>query len=110
MKKLVRFFESLNWFFLLAGLIGPLALFFWQVAPWQLNFAHFFAAKAVRQAFANSLLLAAVTSVSSTMFAFGFSWLLWRYEWPARSSRALGLTLKIPYLLPAFFFAMGWIA
>ncbi|GEM_PF-1814419 len=57
-----------------------------------------------------SLALASIVGVTSTALAFSISWWLWRFRFNVHFKRVIELCLKIPYLLPGFFFAMGWIA
>src|SRR4051812_45992521 len=109
MRPLTRIAEALHAILLFVGLVGPLGFFFYRVLTVD-GFLLFFSDKPTQAALFNSLSMALTTGVLSTAIAFVTSWLLWRYRWPSRAARALGLFLKIPYLLPPFFFAMGWIA
>lgn len=109
MRRLVRIAEVSQGILLFAGLVLPLALFFFKVAPWRLDLSAFFGQASIQAAIANTLILATVTAISSTLIGFVLSWLLWRYEWPRRLARVVAILLKLPYLMPPFFFAMGWI-
>ena len=110
MKKLVHGAETIYALLFGLGLLAPLVFFFVKVAPWRVDAVRLFAEPGVRAAMWNSFTLAATTSVAATSLAFVFSWLLWRYRWPTRLANTVSLALKIPYLLPPFFFAIGWIA
>lgn len=110
MRGLVRGAELLHVILLSAFLLGPLLYFAGVAAPWKTDAAALFANPSVRASLVNSVVLAASTAVLSTGFGFVFSWLLWRYRWPTRLARVVSLGLKVPYLLPQFFFAIGWIA
>ncbi|MBI3556633.1 MAG: iron ABC transporter permease [Deltaproteobacteria bacterium] len=110
MRAIVRAAEALYGLLLMAGLVAPLVIFFYRVAPWHSDVGAFFAQKSVHSAVLNSLALALATALIATTLGFAFSWLLWRFDWPRGPARALALMLKIPYLLPPFFFAIGWIA
>lgn len=57
-----------------------------------------------------SVALALIAGFLASAFAFVASWWLWRYKMNDTIRRTIELSLKVPYLLPAFFFAMGWIA
>lgn len=57
-----------------------------------------------------SLRLALIAGFLATALAFTASWWLWRYRMHSSIRRSIELCLKLPYLLPGFFFAMGWIA
>lgn len=110
MRGLVRSAEAVHLALLGLFLLGPLVYFVGKVSPWQTDAFALFSQPGIQSALVNSLVLAIATSVISTSFAFVFSWLLWRFRWPTRLSRILSLVLKVPYLLPHFFFAIGWIA
>lgn len=109
MKSIVRVTEALHLALFAAFLVAPFAYFFAKVLP-QAQSLNVLAEPGARKALWNSLVLSISTSLVSTVLGFGFSWLLWRYAWPRRLQRAVSLLLKIPYLLPPFFFAMGWVA
>lgn len=110
MKRLVNATEAIYAVLFGLGLVAPLVFFFIKVAPWRTDAVALFAEPGVRAAMWNSFVLATTTSITATSLAFVFSWLLWRYRWPVRLANSVSLALKIPYLLPPFFFAIGWIA
>lgn len=110
MRRLVAGAEAAHALLLVLALAGPLGYFFVKVAPWQQDMGAFFSARPVVDSVLNSLSLCVVTAVASTSLAFVFSWLFWRFEWPRGIARVLALGLKLPYLIPPFFLAMGWIA
>ncbi|MEW6056902.1 MAG: ABC transporter permease subunit [Bdellovibrionota bacterium] len=111
MRALVRSSEILHGTLLALGLVCPLALFFHKTLSFEnTDIVALFSSPAIYNATLNSLLLSLLTALFSTILAFVFSWILWRYDWSPRLVRALSITMKTPYLLPPFFFAMGWIA
>ena len=56
----------------------------------------------------NTLLLAFGGAAVGTAFSFSASWALWRFDAPAPARRLSELCLKLPYLVPPFFLALGW--
>lgn len=94
----------------LGGFLYPLGNFLVKMgASWE-TLNSVFHSPAVFIAFKNSLILAFFASITGTLLGFLFSWLLWRFRFPIFLSRRLSTLLKLPYLLPPFFFAIGWIA
>lgn len=110
MKLVLRAANSIHGLFLFFGLMLPLTVYFARTAALGRFDFSILSEPAVVQAISNSILLAFTTAVTSTSTAFVFSWLFWRYRWNEKFSKFATILLKLPYLLPPFFFAMGWIA
>lgn len=108
-SRLVKIAASLHGLLFGVAIGLPLVTFFYRVAPWQIDVIGFLREPSVGQAFFNTCILALSVAILSLFLGFCFSWLLWRYKWHAAIKRTVELSLKVPYLLPPFFFAMGWI-
>lgn len=90
------------------GLLFPLILFFWKTEFWRAISQGVLSRSVVLQSLWNSLILSLGSALLSITLGFSLSWVLWRYQWGAGLKKWLSLLLRIPYALPPFFLAMGW--
>lgn len=100
--------EGVQILFVSFGLVFPLILFFWRTQFWRAIFQGVLSRPVVLQSLLNSLLLSLGAASLSVTLGFVLSWLLWRYQWREGTKKWLSLLLRIPYALPPFFLAMGW--
>src|SRR4051812_660466 len=106
MRPLVRIAEILSSAIGISLLVLPLGFFFWRSRPSCQNFAAVFSEPALASSLIHTLEFALGTAFISTAAAFLILWLLWRFQFSPNLVRFVTATLKLPYLLPAFLFAM----
>lgn len=110
MNRLVRAVEAIDLTIFFAVLLAPLVFFLVKTAPWTPGALAVLGERGSWTAIGNSLILMTLTAILSTGLGFLFLWTLWRYRWERGTARTLTVLLKLPYLIPPFFLAMGWIS
>lgn len=105
LQSLIFSAQGLSWGLFFTGLAIPILGFFISIG---VDIPDDTSRAPVLIAAWNTFLMSFTSAFFGTTLGFSFSWCLWRYDVHLRST--LGTLLKIPFLLPPFLFAMGWVA